>query len=237
MYRRKKIAVIIPALEEEESLPIVLDAIPACVDRIIVADNGSADRTYQIACDKTCYPRVSACRQKQRGYGSACLKAMELLEDEDIIVFLDADFCDDPAKIYLLLDPIVEKQGDVVISNRVNSQSEAGSLSLQQRLGNRLAVFLIRLLWGFSYLDLGPFRSISKAKLAALGMQDRNYGWTVELQIKVLQLGMQVVQADVPYKRRGAGKSKVSRTVKGTLLAGSKIIYTIFKLKIARLSR
>ena len=238
MYREKKVAVIIPALNEEISLPFVLTTIPHYVDRIIVCDNGSTDTTPLIVQrferqDK----RVIGCKEEIKGYGSTCLKAIELLRDEDIVVFLDADFCDFPDLLHCLLDPIVSNSSDFVISNRYNPLLQYGALALSQKIGTRLAVFLIWLLWGFRYKDMGPFRAITLQKLLQLGMRDKGYGWTIEMQIKALQKGLNICQIDVPYRRRMGGKSKISGTVKGVILAGSRIIFLVFYHKLRSLLR
>ena len=238
MYREKKIAVIMPALNEEISLPFVLNTIPHYVDRIIVCDNGSTDTTPLIVQrferqDK----RIIGCKQETKGYGSACLKAIEQLRDEDTVVFLDADSCDFPDLMHGLLDPIVLNSHDFVISNRYNPLLQYDALTLPQKIGTKLAVFLIWLLWGFRYKDMGPFRAITLQKLLQLGMQDKGYGWTIEMQIKALQKGLNICQIDVPYRKRMGGKSKISGTVKGVVLAGSRIIFLVFYHKLRSLSR
>jgi glycosyltransferase involved in cell wall biosynthesis len=235
MYRKKKIAVIIPAYNEDESLPFVLKALPHYIDRVIVADNGSSDNTNKIAQDKSLHPNVIVCREKKRGYGNACLKAMENITDENIIVFIDADYSDYPDKINLLLDPIIEQNFDSVISNRITKNLKKGIMTIPQIFGNKLAVFLINLLWKFKYNDLGPFRSITAEALKNLKMKDKDYGWTIELQIKLIQKKQKVCEINMPYRKRIHGKSKVSNTFKGIILAGMKILFKIFYLRITEI--
>lgn len=238
MYREKKVAVIIPALNEEISLPLVLTAIPRYVDRIIVCDNGSTDSTPLIVRRfKRRDTRIIGCKEEVKGYGSTCLKAIEQLRDEDIVVFLDADFCDSPDLMHCLLDPIALNSSDFVISNRYNPLLQDGALTLPQKIGTKLAVFLIWLLWGFRYKDMGPFRAITLGKLLQLGMQDKGYGWTIEMQIKALQKELNIRQIDIPYRKRMGGKSKISGTVKGVVMAGSKIIFLVFYHKLTSLLR
>ena len=227
MYKNKKIAIIIPALNEEDALPTVIQEIPIYIDRVIVADNGSTDRTARYAA----LLGAEVCYEKRKGYGWACLKGMSLLKDEDIIVFLDGDNSDYPNRVNLLLDPIIDSDCQLVISNRFTRQMEKGSMSFPQRFGNKLSVFLIKLLWGFHYKDLGPFRSITKEALLMCNMSDKNYGWTIELQIKAIQKSLRICQVDVPYRRRVLGKSKVSGTILGVIKAGFKILWKIFFYK------
>lgn len=232
MYKDKKIAVIIPALNEEQSLPVVFRDIPAYVDTIIVTDNGSTDNTYDVIVSADTHPNIIGCKEPKRGYGYACLRAMHELSDEDIIVFLDADNSDDPKKMNLLLDPLINDMYDVVISNRFNKTMEKGAMSNAQYFGNKLAVFLVRMFWGFKYHDMGPFRSITHRALKQLVMQDTNFGWTIELQVKALRHNLGICQVDVPYRCRRAGKSKVSKTISGVIGAGTKILSLILLYKL-----
>ena len=232
MFKHTTIAVIIPALNEAESLPGVLSTIPDYVDRVIVADNGSGDGTYDIAANGGYHPRVTAVKEPRRGYGSACLRAMQELDDEQIVVFLDADHSDDPRLMNRLLDPIISGEVDGVLANRFTPQMEPGALSWPQYLGNKLAVLLVRLLWGVRYRDLGPFRAVRRDVLTGLQMSDPNYGWTIELQVKAAARGLRITEVDLPYRNRSRGKSKVSGTIKGVVLAGYKILWTIAKYKL-----
>lgn len=229
MLNNFKIAVIIPALSEEDSLPFVLKDIPACVDRIIVVDNGSTDNTYKIAKQY----KTSTVKEPVKGYGSACLAGIKQIKDEQIIVFLDADYSDYPDKLNLLIEPIIYKGYDFVVSNRFNQDLKKGSMSLPQYFGNKLAVWLIKLLWKYSYKDLGPFRAITYNALKKLNMQDKNFGWTIEMQVKAVQQNMKIIQVDLPYRNR-IGKSKISGTLKGVILASCKILYKIFYLKLKK---
>ncbi|MBU1076683.1 MAG: glycosyltransferase family 2 protein [Spirochaetes bacterium] len=227
MQNRLKIAVIIPALNEEEALPYVLKEIPDLVHRVIVVDNGSKDNTFKVAKKYG----ADAYHEWHRGYGAACLKGIKQLKDEEIILFLDADYSDYPDKIPLLVDPIFKGKADLVLSNRFNELLEKGALTPPQYFGNKLAVGLIRLFWGFSYKDLGPMRVITRDALDKLDMKDQNYGWTIEMQIKAIQKNLRIREIDVPYRNR-IGTSKVSGTVKGVILAGWKILSLIFYFKV-----
>lgn len=216
------VAVIIPALNEERAIGRVIADVPAWVDRIIVGDNGSTDKTAEVA--RAAGATVIA--EPQPGYGAACLKALTLIGDAEVVVFLDGDYSDHPDEMQLLVDPIVHGHADMVIGSRVLGQREAGSLTPQQRFGNWLATRLIRLIWGVNYTDLGPFRAIRATSLKALEMCDQNYGWTVEMQIKAAIHGLKSTEVAVSYRRR-IGVSKVSGTIKGTVLAGYKILSMI----------
>ncbi len=222
MRKGHKIAVIIPALNEESAIGRVLSAIPDWVDDVIVADNGSTDRTAELAraqgAQVVCEPR--------RGYGAACLAGLARLDDQDIIVFLDGDYSDYPEDMDRLVDPIIDDRADFVIGSRARGEREPGALTVQARFGNWLACTLIGWLWKVRYTDLGPFRAIRHSTLRALGMRDRDYGWTVEMQIKAARKGIRILEVPVRYRRR-IGRSKVSGTLKGIVGAGVKIISTI----------
>lgn len=225
MYAGRYIAVIIPALNEEEAIGLVLRDIPGYVDRIIVADNGSTDRTAGIA-------RAGGAEvvlETERGYGAACLRALAQLDDRtDIVVFLDGDYSDFPHEMILLLDPIVHADRQVVIGSRMLNSSSRRALTPVARFGNRLSTLLIRLFWGHRFSDLGPFRAIEYDTLKALDMNDRNFGWTVELQIKAARRHLQTTEVAVSYRPR-VGISKVSGTIDGSVKAGIKILYLIFR--------
>ncbi|MCB0395613.1 MAG: glycosyltransferase family 2 protein [Flavobacteriales bacterium] len=221
--------VIIPALNEEASIGLVLDALPRnLIQEVVVVDNGSSDQTTTVAASKD----ATVLREDRRGYGAACLKGLHYISNQsplpDIIVFLDADFSDNPNELPLILTPILNNEADLVIGSRVTGKAEKGSLMPQQRFGNALATFLIRLIYGVRYTDLGPFRAIRFSALQALNMQDRNFGWTVEMQIKAAAVGLRITEVPVSYKRR-IGQSKVSGTIRGSVMAGYKIIATIFR--------
>ena len=221
------IAVIIPALNEEQSIGEVVKAIPKWVDDIIVVDNGSMDRTVEVALAGGA--RVA--HEPRRGYGSACLTGIASLKEPNIVVFLDGDYSDYPDEMGLLVDPIIEGRLDMVVGSRVLGARQPGALTPQARFGNWLACALMRLFWKAQYTDLGPFRAISCDALASLNMRDKDYGWTIEMQIKAIRRGLRIEEAPVSYRKR-IGKSKVSGTVRGVFFAGKKILGTIFRSAI-----
>jgi glycosyltransferase involved in cell wall biosynthesis len=224
-----KTVFIIPALNEEQSIGRVLDEIPRALDAaVIVADNGSSDRTGQIAAAHG----AQVVREPQRGYGNACLKALSHLPPQTgVVVFMDADGSDVPSEAPALIDPIASGGADLVLGSRVLGKSEPGALEAHQRGGNAVATFLVSLLYGHRYTDLGPFRAIRAESLASLGMRDPNYGWTVEMQIRALQKGLRVLEVPVSYRRRQGGTSKVSGNLMGSIKAGAKILWTVARLK------
>lgn len=226
------LVVIIPALNEEQSLPLVLRDLPS-VGRVIVVDNASTDRTSQVARQLG----AQVVFEGRRGYGAACLAGLAeiqraihagTLKTPIVIAFLDADYSDHPDLLPLLAAPILSHQADFVLGSRLLGKREAGAMPLQSVWGNRLACFLMRRLWGANYTDLGPFRLIRYDKLTQLRMIDQNFGWTIEMQIKAVAAGLKTVEIPVPYRRR-IGKSKISGTLTGTVKAGAKILYTIAK--------
>lgn len=202
---------------------MVLADIPNWVDEIIVVDNGSTDRTVDVAQAQGAQVII----ELERGYGSACLKGMEQLKQPDIVVFLDGDYSDYPEDMSELVDPIINRNINFIIGSRVLGKREKGALSIQARFGNWLACELIKLFWGIKYSDLGPYRAIQYHHLVGLGMKDNNYGWTVEMQIKAAEQNLSIEEVPVRYRRR-TGKSKVSGTLRGIIGAGYKIITTIF---------
>lgn len=218
------VAAVIPALDEEQAIGGVLDALDRRVVRdILVADNGSRDRTAEVARAHG----AQVVTVTERGYGAACLGALAMLApDVTAVVFLDADGSDDPADLAALLEPILAGQADLVIGSRV-ALAVAGALTPQQRFGNALATTLIWLRFGHRYTDLGPFRAISRTWLARIGMRDRRFGWTVEMQVRALRLGARVREVPVRYRRRAAGQSKISGTLLGSARAGWWILSTI----------
>ena len=219
------ISVIIPAFNEEESIGKVIADIPkACVQEIIVVDNGCLDRTAEIA--HAAGARVV--REERRGYGSACLAGIAALNAPEIVVFLDGDYSDFPSEMPLLIQPILAGDAEMVIGSRIRGVREKGALLPQARFGNALATFLIRLLFHAHYTDLGPFRAIRYEQLLAMDMQDKTFGWTVEMQVKAAKMGLRVCEVPVSYRKR-IGQSKITGTVKGTILAGCKIITTILR--------
>ena len=227
--QKPDIRVIIPAFNEQNAVGLVIDEIPKdLVSEIIVVDNGSTDDTFQQAQSRG----ATVLQEPVRGYGNACLKGMHHIAETstrpDIVVFLDGDHSDYPEQMRDLVKPIIDGKVDMVIGSRAMGQKEQGSMTPQQVFGNWLATWLIKLFYGVRFTDLGPFRAIRYESLLTIGMQDRTYGWTVEMQLKAAKLNLRSIDIPVDYRRR-IGISKVSGTVKGTIGAGYKIIYTIFK--------
>lgn len=223
----QSVIVIIPALNEERSIGKVINALPKKNYRkVIVVDNGSSDETAAVAA--ACGAEVV--EESRRGYGQACLTGIITAEkfNPTVIVFLDGDFSDFPEEIGKLTQPILNGEADLVIGSRIRGKSQQGALLPQARFGNWLASRLIRLFWHFQYSDLGPFRAIQWQALKSLDMEDTNYGWTVEMQIKALMRKLRVLEVPVSYRKR-IGTSKVSGTVVGSFRAGYKILWTIFK--------
>lgn len=226
------IDVIIPAFNEEQSIGLVLSEIPSgLVREVIVCDNASTDNTAAVARK---HGAVVA-YQPQKGYGSACLKGMAHIlqkpanELPDIIVFLDGDYSDHPIEMPELIRPVVEQGYDLAIGSRVLGELEKGAMMPQQIFGNWLATNLIKLFYSYQFTDLGPFRAIRFDKLLELDMQDKDFGWTVEMQVKAAKKKYKCIEVPVRYRKR-VGRSKVSGTIRGTILAGHKILWTIFKL-------
>lgn len=224
----QKISVIIPACNEEKSLPHVLNDLPRDrLHQIIVVDNRSTDRTADVARENG----ATVIHERRRGYGRACLAGMDALEDPDIVVFLDGDYSDYPEEIDLLVAPIIAGEADFVVGSRMLLGESRQALLPQARYGNQLAVFLIRLFFRHTFTDLGPFRAIRYASLQAIEMRDKDFGWTVEMQIKAVKSKLRIRELPVRYRIR-IGVSKITGTLSGTLKAGTKIIYTIFKYLI-----
>jgi len=222
--------VIIPAFNEENSIAKVVNDIPKHLVRdIIVCNNGSTDKTKMEALNAG----AIVVDEMRSGYGRACLAGMDHItknpESPDITVFIDGDYSDYPEQLPELLQPISEKGFDMVIGSRSLGNLQKGSMTPQQVFGNWLATTLIKLIYKVQFTDLGPFRAIRWKSLQDLNMQDKDYGWTVEMQVKAAKLGLKSTEVPVNYRRR-IGTSKVSGTVKGTILAGHKILWTIFKL-------
>lgn len=220
-----KISVIIPAFNEEHSIGKVITDIPKeLVHEIIVVDNACTDRTVEVA--ESAGARVV--REERRGYGYACLAGIAALNAPDIVVFLDGDYSDYPAEMSMLVQPVLSGGVELVIGSRIRGTREKGALLPQARFGNALATFLIRLLFGVRYTDLGPFRAIRYDRLCEMNMQDKTFGWTVEMQVKAAKMGLRVCELPVSYRKR-IGQSKITGTVQGTIKAGYKILATIFR--------
>ena len=224
------IKVIIPAFNEQDAIANVVNEIPKIVDEIIVVSNNSTDNTELNAKNAG----ATVLKEHRKGYGFACLKGMEYIanlaleKQPYIIVFLDGDYSDYPAQLIEIIDPIIKDDIDFVIGSRVKRLRETGAMTPQQVFGNWLATFLMTLLFKAKFTDLRPFRAIKYQKLLALKMVDKTYGWTVEMQLKVLKQKLRYVEIPVKYKNR-IGVSKVSGTIKGTIFAGVKILGWIFK--------
>jgi glycosyltransferase involved in cell wall biosynthesis len=221
------VAVVIPAFNEEASISKVVGDIPSnVVSEVVVVNNNSTDRTIQAAKEAG----AVVLNEKVQGYGAACLNGIGYLKTKncDIIVFMDGDYSDYPEEINLLLNPIINQGYDFAIGSRVLGRRERGSLPVQSRAGSIIAGYLMNLFWGVKYTDLGPFRAIKFDKLLELNMTDIWFGWTVEMQIKAAKKQYKIIEVPVSYRKR-IGKSKVTGTLKGTIMASVIILKTIFK--------
>ncbi len=233
---KTSVDVVIPAFNEEKSLPLVLGDLPQ-VRNVIVANNDSTDSTASIA------EKLGAIvtLERQRGYGSACLKGLATIrerieageEPPKVVVFLDADYSEHPEYLTQLVEPIFADEADFVLGSRLLGEREPGAMPWQSIYGNKLACFLMRWMFGIKYTDLGPFRAIDYPSLCSLGMQDENFGWTIEMQIKAARANLRTVEIPVPYRCR-VGVSKISGTITGSMRAGYKILYTIAKYGLQR---
>lgn len=228
------ITVVIPALDEAASLPLVLGDLPP-VRRVIVVDNGSTDETAAVAFAHG----ATVVHEPKRGYGTACLRGLAAIAESvdagepppQVVAFLDADYSDHPELLPQLVRPILSGRAEFVLGSRLQGQREAGAMPPASVFGNRLACFLMRHLFRARYTDLGPFRAIHYKALQGLGMCDRNFGWTIEMQIKAAQARLRIVEVPVPYRCR-VGQSKISGTFWGSIKAGFKILYTIAKYRL-----
>ena len=223
MREHARVCVIVPALDEEASIARVLARIPDWVDETVVVDNGSVDDTP----GKALRAGARVVSETVRGYGAAVQAGIRALNDADVVVFLDADESDCPEEMTRLVDPIVAGDVDLTLGSRVLGVAEAGSLTLPQRLGNHLACRLMQVFWGASYTDLGPFRAIGYPSLQRLDLKDRDFGWTIEMQIQAKRHGLRVMEIPVSYARRRCGESKISGTWRGSARAGFKILKVI----------
>ena len=237
---RNRVLVIIPAFNEARAIGRVIGDLPdALVEEVVVVNNASTDETEVNARAAG----ATVLREERRGYGWACLRGIAYAEAKppgerpDIIVFLDGDYSDYPDELPLLLEPLLHDEADFVLASRMRGercgQVEPGALLPQARFGNRLACFLMRWLWGASYTDLGPFRAIRRDALQTLGMTDKTFGWTIEMQIKAVEAGLRIREVPASYRRR-TGVSKITGTVSGTIKASAKILWTIFRMAVTR---
>jgi len=228
--------VIIPALDEEASLPLVLGDLPP-VRNVYVVNNGSVDATAEVALKLG----ATVVAEPEKGYGAACLKGIDAIQKQsqigiplpEAVAFVDADYSDHPEKLVDLIAPIFEDRADLVLGSRILGDREPGAMPPQSVYGNQFACFLMRILFGVCYTDLGPFRAIRFRDLCALDMSDTNFGWTIEMQIKAARSKLRILEIPVPYRKR-VGRSKISGTVSGTIKAGYKILATIAKYGLAR---
>ncbi len=233
MYRNLRVGVVIPALNEEQSIALVVTGLRALcnedqstvVDELVVCDNGSTDATALRARDAG----ASVVHEPERGYGKACLAALGALQRSDVTLFIDGDHAFDPAQATTLLDGIANG-ADLVIGSRSLGHTAQHALAPGQALGNHIICTVIRRLWGQRVTDLGPYRAIRVQALARLNMTDTRFGWTVEMQVKALQLGLKMIEIPVDTRVR-IGTSKISGTLRGAILASSGILYMIFKLR------
>ncbi|WP_298530710.1 glycosyltransferase family 2 protein [uncultured Algibacter sp.] len=228
-----KIKVIIPAYNEADSITHVINDIPAIVDEIIVVSNNSTDNTDINAKNAGATVLV----ETKKGYGYACLKGMQYVANQvnkpDIITFIDGDYSDYPEELSKIVTPIIEDNIDLVIGARVKELREEGAMTIPQIFGNWLATTLMRFFFRAKFTDLGPFRAIKYDKLLALNMEDKTYGWTVEMQLKALKQNYTYTEVPVNYRNR-IGVSKVSGTIKGAIFAGAKILGWIFKYSVKK---
>lgn len=236
---KPRLAVVIPALNEEEAIPgLVGDVmavaatpdLPATVSAVYVVDNGSTDDTAEQA--KAAGATVVD--EPRRGYGRACLSGVLAAEDAEIIALMDGDRSDVPAELPLLLEPLLNGEADLVIGSRTMGTHDPGSLTIQQRFGNRLAAVLLRLLYGVRVTDIGPFRVIRRQELLGLDMREMTYGWSVEMIARAARNGLRVKEVPVTYRNRDGGESKVSGNFQASIRAGYRIIGTIFRVRADR---
>lgn len=229
---RSRIAVLIPALDEEESLPDTLDAIPFFVSHVVVVDNGSTDRTAEVARSLG----AEVVREPERGYGAACLAGVDHLaglpEPPDVVVFLDADGSDDPAEISLVAEPVVSRRADLVLGVRRSAEGDIGALALHARFGSRLVLGIARELFGREFSDVPPFRAIRLDTLLSLELDDRSWGWTLQMQIRAAVAGLRIEEVEVTHRGRSKGASKIAGSLPTSLQAGAKLLYTLARERL-----
>ncbi|MCA9673366.1 MAG: glycosyltransferase family 2 protein [Myxococcales bacterium] len=235
MFRSQRVALIIPCLDEEKAIGgVVREVDRAVVDDIIVVNNGSVDRSAERAAEAG----AIVLSEPHQGYGSACLLgiAEARRRGAELYVFMDGDGSDDPRQLESLLRKLDDERLDLVIGSRVLGEPEPGALTPVQLFGNSLTCQLVRLFWGVSFTDLGPFRAITAAALARLEMADPDFGWTIEMQVKAAQRGLRVGEVPMRYRVRRHGKSKVSGTLRGTYMAGKRILGYVFTAKLVEVA-
>jgi glycosyltransferase involved in cell wall biosynthesis len=228
------VAVLIPALDEEEALPDVLDRIPPWVERVVVADNGSTDGTADVARSRG----AEVVFESERGYGAACLAGIRYLshleQPPEILVFLDADGSDNPADIGRVVEPIARGVADLVLGVRRGFDGDVGTILPHARFGNRIVLTLTRLLFGRAFADLPPFRAVRFDRLIALEMDDRNWGWTLQMQLRAVRLGLRIEELEVEHRRRSEGVSKISGSLSMSVRVGAKMFYTLWRERTRR---
>jgi glycosyltransferase involved in cell wall biosynthesis len=228
MRKEHRIAVIIPALDEADSIAGVVSAQPDWVDTVVVVDNGSNDGTAAQA-----HGAGSAViHEARRGYGAACLAGLRAVTAYPIVVFTDGDGSNDPSDMAALVAPLLAGKADLVIGSRVLGNAEQGALGAVQRFGNALSCNLMRLLWRRRFTDLGPYRAVTQEALGRLNMEEPAMGWTIEMQVKALRRGLRVVEVPVACRRRVTGRSKISGSLIGSMRAGTRILYVIFRARL-----
>lgn len=229
---KSRVAVVIPALNEEETLPFILDAMPDWVDRVVVADNGSTDRTADIARDRG----AEVLYVHERGYGAACLAGVRHLAQmeppPDVLVFIDADGSDDPAEIERVVVPILANEADLVLGVRRGADGDVGTILPHARLGNTIVLAFTLLLYGEPFADLPPFRAIRFDRLLDLDMDDRDWGWTLQMQLRAVRQQLRIAEVEVPHRRRVAGESKISGSLSMSLRVGAKMFYTLARERL-----
>lgn len=227
-----RVALLMPALDEEEALPAILAAVPGVVQRVVVADNGSTDETAAVARAAG----AEVVHESERGYGAACLAGIRHLEHggdpPDVLVFMDADGSDDPADLVGLLDPIRAGRADLVLGVRKGEGGDVGTILPHARLGNRVVLGLTRLLYGEAFEDLPPFRAVRFDSLRALEMDDRNWGWTLQMQIRAVRRGLRIEEVEVAHRRRTEGVSKISGSLSMSVRVGAKMFWTLARERL-----
>ena len=227
-----RVSVVIPALNEEATIADVVRAVPRQVaSDVIVVDNGSDDRTVERA--REAGARVV--RELRRGYGSACSAGVRALAaDCEIVVFIDGDGSEYPELMGKLVEPILKGTHDFVLGSRLRGRREPGSMSFPQVFAGRMIGLMLRALYGIQYTDMGPFRAIRRDALLGLGLREMTYGWPLEMQMRAARARLRILEVPVDYRRRTGGKSKISGTIRGTILAGTRILMTLTRIALER---